>query len=243
MKISEKLATKQRDVWNAPPVSIAFLGDSVTQGCFEIYQDENGSIETVFEQNAGYPHDVAKILAFLYPKVPIQIINAGLSGDNAPHALKRLNRDVISHNPDLVIICFGLNDSMVGLDFLPAYVTALDQMMSELITQNIEVIFMTPNMMNTDISCYLKEDWIREYAEQTCQVQTEGIMEQFLSAAKHICKKRGIPVCDCYEKWNTLYQGGVPITELLANKTNHPARPMHWLFAMSLVETMFRSSN
>lgn len=242
MKIIDKLASKQQDVWNEPPVSIAFFGDSVTQGCFEIFQDENSNIETIFDQNAGYPHCVAKILAYLYPKVPVQIINAGLSGDNAPHALKRLNRDVTSHNPDLVVICFGLNDSTVGLDFLPRYETALDQMMSELREHNVEVIFMTPNMMNTHISCHLKEDWIREYAAKTRKIQTEGVLEQFLSVAKGVCRKHGVPVCDCYQKWNTLYQNGVSITELLANKTNHPTRQMHWLFAMSLVETMFLSN-
>lgn len=242
MKIIDKLASKQHDVWNEPPVSIAFFGDSVTQGCFEIFQDENSNIETVFDQNAGYPHYVAKILALLYPKAPVQIINAGLSGDNAPHALKRLNRDVILHNPDLVVICFGLNDSTVGLDFLPRYEAALDQMMSELREHNVEVIFMTPNMMNTHISCHLKEDWIREYAAKTRKIQTEGVLEQFLSVAKGVCRKHGVPVCDCYQKWNTLYQNGVSITELLANKTNHPTRQMHWLFAMSLVETMFLSN-
>lgn len=242
MKIIDKLASKQHDVWNAPPVSIAFFGDSVTQGCFEIFQDENSNIETIFDQHAGYPHHVAQILALLYPKAPVQIINAGLSGDNAPHAVKRLKRDVISHNPDLVVICFGLNDSTVGLDFLPRYETALDQMMRELKEHNVEVIFMTPNMMNTHISCHLKEDWIREYAAKTCRIQTEGILEQFLSSAKRVCKKHDVPVCDCYQKWNTLYRSGVSITELLANKTNHPTRQMHWLFAMSLVETMFMSN-
>ena len=34
MKLIEKIRAKQADVFGAAPVTIAFLGDSVTQGCF-----------------------------------------------------------------------------------------------------------------------------------------------------------------------------------------------------------------
>ena len=36
-----------------------------------------------------------------------------------------------------------------------------------------------------------------------------------------------------------MYECGVDVTELLSNKINHPTREMNWLFAYSLVETMF----
>ena len=36
MNILKKIRAKQADLF-APPVAIAFLGDSVTQGCFEVY--------------------------------------------------------------------------------------------------------------------------------------------------------------------------------------------------------------
>lgn len=38
------------------------------------------------------------------------VINAGISGDTATNALGRLQRDVLSRDPDLVIISFGGND-------------------------------------------------------------------------------------------------------------------------------------
>ena len=48
MKIIDKLNAKQ-DIYGEKPVTIAFLGDSVTQGCFECYIKEDGKIETVFD--------------------------------------------------------------------------------------------------------------------------------------------------------------------------------------------------
>jgi hypothetical protein len=71
-----------------------------------------------------------------------------------------------------------------------------------------------------------------------CKCQNEGFLDMYLDAAKDICKRRGIPVCDCYEKWKLLMHNGVDVTELLSNKMNHPTREMNWLFAVSLVETM-----
>lgn len=41
MKIIDKLNAKQ-DIYGEKPVTIAFLGDSVTQGCFECYIKEDG---------------------------------------------------------------------------------------------------------------------------------------------------------------------------------------------------------
>ena len=36
-----------------------------------------------------------------------------------------------------------------------------------------------------------------------------------------------------------MIDAGVNVTELLANKINHPTREFHYLFAISLLETMF----
>lgn len=239
MRIIRKVAVKQSDIWNMPPVTIAFLGDSVTQGCFDVFTTESNQINTVFQQHSGYPHKVGIILRGLFPRSPVNIINAGLSGDNAVHALERLERDILSHNPDLVVISLGLNDSTQGLDYLPQYEAALSEILIKLIEKEIEVIFMTQNMMNTYVSCHIKETTIRELAEKTCNIQNNGIFEQFVIAAKAVCQKHKVPVCDCYSKWKKLCSNGVDVTEQLANKINHPKEEMHWLFAISLVETMF----
>ena len=44
MRIIEKMAEKSKDNFEKRGVTIAFLGDSVTQGCFELYINENGEI-------------------------------------------------------------------------------------------------------------------------------------------------------------------------------------------------------
>ena len=238
MKITEKLAKKAKNNWDYEGVTIAFLGDSVTQGCFEIYRESEDSINTIFDKNYAYHSYFARIMAMLYPSVPVNIINAGISGGSAPHALERLDRDVLKHAPDLTVVCFGLNDCGNGSEGLDNYVNALDQIFTKLQEAESEIIFMTPNMMATHVSCHITDSIGLEIAKNISRSQNEGILEMYLNAAKELCQNRGITICDCYEKWKKLYAHGVNVTELLSNKLNHPTREMNWLFAISLTETI-----
>lgn len=243
MKIIDRIIAKSKDIKAAPPVTIAFIGDSVTQGCFEIYTKSNGDIETVYDKNNAYHMHLSKILATLYPSVPINIINAGISGGKAPQGLERLERDVISFNPDLVVVCFGLNDSTKGIGMLNNYTDALDEIFKKLNAAGIETIFMTPNMMCTEVSCFVREPNHIETAQKVSDTQNGGVLETYLENAKEVAKKNGVTVCDCYKKWKTLYNCGVNVTELLANKINHPTREMNYLFAISLLETMMGAAD
>ena len=239
MKIAQKFAEKAADNWNAPGVTLAFLGDSVTQGCFEIYRKADGNIETYFDKNNAYHAHLARMLAEVFPSVPVNIVNAGISGSNAVHGYERLERDVISHHPDLAVVCFGLNDCSGGPEKLGAYTEALDAIFARLAEENIETIFLTPNMMCTGVSCHIADEQFRRIAEDCARLQNEGVLAQYLDAAKEVCRRRDVTVCDCYAKWQALERSGADITELLANKINHPTREMNKLFAWSLMETMF----
>lgn len=238
MEIMRKIAAENRE--NPGSVTIAFLGDSVTQGCFEVYQREDQSIAPVFEQWNAYHAYLGRILSMLYPKVPVNIVNAGISGDTAERGLERLDRDVLRHAPDLAVICFGLNDAGGGMDGVGRYGEALREIFHRLGVNGIERIFLTPNMMNTRISPHIREKAIRKTAAQTMKIQLDGTFDAYMEEAKRVCGDCGVAVCDCYEKWKLLEKNGVDITELLSNRINHPSREMNWLFAVSLLETMMR---
>lgn len=238
MKIMEKFAQKQRDLANYPGVSIAFLGDSVTQGCFETHRRAVDELRTRYDQEQGYHHQLARMLAVLYPLVPVNLINAGICGDGAVHGLERLERDVLHWNPDMTVVCFGLNDSLKGIEHLDEYLDALRGIFQKLQSAGIETIFMTPNMMCTYVDYSITDDLLLNAAEKCVKVQNDGILEQYLDAAKDLCTGYGVRVCDCYAKWRNLYQNGVEVTQLLAGKINHPTAQMHKLFAVSLLETM-----
>lgn len=236
MKLVEKLAAKVKDNWGQPAACIAFLGDSVTQGCFEIYTDANHEIVPVFDQRAAYESDLSRILSILYPNVPVTMINAGISGSNAVHGFERLRRDVLPYHPDLTVVCFGLNDSAGGMEGIETYISALRKILVTLQENQIDAIFMTPNMMATDVNCHMQPGVIRDAAEVCVHVQNSGILDAYMDAARALCRELGVRVCDCYRIWKRLQHAGVDTNRLLSNQINHPTREMNWLFAYELAK-------
>ena len=55
MNIMNKIRARAENNSAHEGVTIAFLGDSVTQGCFECYTLENNRIETVFDYSCILP--------------------------------------------------------------------------------------------------------------------------------------------------------------------------------------------
>ena len=238
MKIVDKIIKKQNDNKNNPGVTIAFLGDSVTQGCFEVYKKGEG-IETVFDKSSAYHKYFAEIFETICPNVPFNIINAGISGATANFSLGMIDELVLKHNPDLTVVCFGLNDSMQGKDKVNEYVNGLSQIFDKLKANNSEIIFMTPNMACTKISPHITDGLMKEIAQRWCDNQNSGNLDLYIERALDLCNEKNITVCDCYKKWKKMNENGINITELLSNKINHPTRAMNRLFAYSLAETIF----
>lgn len=239
MNLLKKLTAKAQDNAHQEGVTIAFLGDSVTQGCFEIYKNENNAVETVFDRRHAYSQYLSDILALLFPSVPVNIINAGISGDKAPNGALRASKDILRHQPDLTVVCYGLNDCQETEDSIANYVHALEDIFDQIHACGSEIIFMTPNMMNTTISPHLKDADFVAIANTCARKQTSGAFDAHIAAARDLCTQKRIPICDCYAIWKSLYQNGVNTTELLSNKINHPTREMNYIFAYELVKTIF----
>ena len=78
-----------------PYDTIICFGDSLTSG-------------TGAEPGMDYPAQLSQMISK-------PVINAGVRGDTTARALKRLQRDVLSKSPDLVLITLGGNDLKNGV--------------------------------------------------------------------------------------------------------------------------------
>lgn len=241
MKILEKIDAKQHDMYGKEAVTVAFIGDSVTQGCFECYFKSEDRIETVFDYNSVYSTRFKELLAKLYPNVQINIINSGISGDTAAGCLRRLERDVLRFSPDLVVVSCGLNDCVTGgEEKLSIYAEALRSIFVQCKEHGAECIMLTECMMNDHVSPYLLSDSrMGEFAEKFMNVQKSGLLNCYFEKAVAVAKESGVAVCDQYAVWKAMYKAGVNTTELLANKLNHPIREWHYYIAVKLLETVF----
>jgi len=98
-------AGNQLDVASTAPLTVAFIGGSLTEGEVDY---EGTSLEN---ENLKWANVVIKFLSGLFPLRPIKAINAGLGGTRSDYGAMRFDRDVMSYEPDLVFIEFSCNDT------------------------------------------------------------------------------------------------------------------------------------
>ncbi|MBD3168553.1 MAG: hypothetical protein GF307_03650 [candidate division Zixibacteria bacterium] len=76
---------------------IIFFGDSITHGVF----------------GESYLKELDRMLSGKFPNFEYRLINKGRSGDTVYSLLKRVERDVISLSPHIVVIMIGGNDVLL----------------------------------------------------------------------------------------------------------------------------------
>ncbi len=241
MEFFRKLSKGSGDQQDAEDVVIVLLGDSVTQGCFECFTNEQGVIEPIYDTSSSYGTCFQRIIKDLYPSAKVRFVNSGISGDSARGGLARLQRDVLDYHPDLTIVSFGLNDSGAGEDGLEDYALCLEKIFCQLLTSGSDVVFLSPNLTNTYVPPVLTDKTLRDFSERQAKRQNDGIVDRYFQRAGEVAKKFGIPVCDGASFWKKLSEHGVDTTKLLANGINHPNRNYHKLLAFLLLETLLLS--
>jgi len=221
MTIKEKLHLDKEGLIEHGPINIVIFGDSVSHGAL------NGTIDY---ENVYWNLLKRKFNAYR-DYTPVNMINASIGGTTASASVARLEKQVLIHEPDLVIVCFGLND--VNRE-LKDYIEALRYIFKRCQEKNIDLILLTPNMLNT----YVAEDTPKQYwdyAFKTAEMQNEGRMDEFVYSAVALAKEMNVTVCDCYSKWKKIAETE-DTTMMLANRINHPTSAMHKMFADALYE-------
>lgn len=92
-------AAPRMRVVNRDSITIVAFGDSVTFGAH-------------MQPGDTYPDQLQRLLCDRYGAETCRVINAGIGGNTSDAGLARLERDVLAHKPDIVLINFGLNDSV-----------------------------------------------------------------------------------------------------------------------------------
>jgi acyl-CoA thioesterase I len=85
------------------PLTIVALGSSSTSGA--------GASSSAH----SYPARLEKELQTVWPRNAVRVINAGVGGQLARHMIVRIDKDVLSRKPQLVIWQTGVNDAIKGV--------------------------------------------------------------------------------------------------------------------------------
>jgi lysophospholipase L1-like esterase len=143
--------------------TIVFLGDSITQA---------GNAEN------GYVDLFRKAVSSKRPSSGIKIIGAGISGNKVPDLSARLDRDVLSHKPSVVVIYIGINDvwhSSQGKGTeIGAYESGLKDLISRCNSTGARVILATPSVIGEKADGSNDMDkMLNEYAAVSRKVAAE----------------------------------------------------------------------
>lgn len=224
----QRIQEKALDV-NQPPVLIVALGDSVTQGVME---------HRMLDASAVYHRRLQEELETFFPATTFSTLNAGVSGDNTTLALARLERDVIRHQPDLVLLGFGLNDSLAGVEKLSNFGEALGEIVRRIRGQTeADIVLLTPPFMAKRFSERIHPDH-RDVAAKLIQAQTDGTLAAYAEKIREVAQASDLPIADVHAGWERLAASGVDTDLWLVNALNHPDARGHRFAATTIFHVL-----
>ena len=217
-----RIAANVNDYAAAPVLIVAF-GDSVTQGY---------TAHAKLDHEHVYHARLKRHLEVVYPLTTFSVINAGAAGQTVQDALKRLERDVIRHDPDLLIVAFGLNDAAHGgFEGVKQFKADLDRLLERVEADtNAHVLLVTPSFMLKQTNDHIHPAELI-YVAGLLPLQRGGIVAAYAAAIRQVGAARHLPVADVYAAWERAALGGVDTDDWLANGLNHPTGEAHAITA------------
>lgn len=184
------------------PIKIVCLGDSVTG----VYYHTGG--------RRAYTDMLKLALEQGFPGVEFTAINAGVSGNTTVDALARLEKDVISHKPDLVTIMFGLNDmTRVSKE---DYRANLKSIIARCREAGAEVVLCTPNSV-TD----------------TPDRPTSKLLE-YAAVVREVAESEKVTLADCYNAFEAIRAKAARSWDFLMSDEIHPNMDGHRELAQTI---------
>jgi len=189
------------------PLKVIGFGDSITG----VYYHTGG--------HRAWPAMLGIALQRLYPDAQIEAINAGISGNTTDAGLARIDRDVLSREPDLVVIMFGMND--VTRTPAETYRANLQTIVTKCRDVGAEVVLCTPNSI---------------YGEDAGR--PVSALAGFAQIVRDVAAEMDVPLADCYQAYEQLRQRSPRAWRLLMSETIHPNMHGHKLFAEEIAEAI-----
>lgn len=146
--------------------------------------------------NVGFMDRLERFMPQYYPSISWNIINSGVNGDTTREGLSRLKSDVLKHNPNIVLVLFGTNDSTL---YENQFRTQLEfeNNLTEIITQ-IKTHNNRTGLNNCiPIPILITPPPVAD--EEYMPFTTNNRIKQYGYIVKRIASKHNCPLIDFYE--------------------------------------------
>ena len=227
----------QLDVTSTEPLTVAFIGGSLTEG--EV--DYEGT--SLGNENLKWANVVIRFLSGLFPLRPIKAVNVGLGGTGSQYGAIRFARDVLSHSPDLIFIEFSCNDCppsdaacegqgkkerQIYLESMIRQCMEMDKVPA-VIYMHVPVPSAPEQMRLYRKGCALKQEVLDHYGIGTVDAMADVLREFEAEQAK-----------DCSLTWEGFLRRYYEQYESGAFNV-HPYAAGYLLFATSVINALMRS--
>lgn len=215
---------------SARPVIYTALGDSFTQGAF-------GHNE--FNQTYTYHERLREKVILRHPHSVFNVINAGVGGETMILSRSRWDRDILSFKPDLITICFGLNDCSSGIEGLPSFRDTYEEFIHRVRKESgADLLMMTAPMMMKHRNPYIANVH-QELIPAFERVYKEGYLHLYNKEVRKLATENSIPLFDVYRMWEDMERAHIDIHTRLSNGINHPDPAFHEELAAKLDKFIF----
>jgi len=165
---------------------------------------------------AAFHHSGGRCCRLNNPDARIELINSGISGDTTIDGLARLDWSVLSYEPDLVSINFGINDCVMGLG-LDEFELNLVQMVRRIRAgPGSEILLLSSQPLETQ--------------------PFDRLVQDYYQAVRNVANEMDVGFVDVYGAWMERVRQGTPLSSLILTGLDHPNEAGYKIIAEEIMK-------
>ncbi len=189
------------DLQDGCGVTIVVFGDSITAG---------------YAVRRGFPSFWKEMLERRYPDARIELINSGISGETSMDGLARLDWSVLSYEPDLVTINFGINDCVLGLGLEEFEMNFVEMIRRIRAGPGSEILLLSSQPLETP--------------------PYDRMVLDYYQAIERVARELEVGFLDVYGAWMERVRQGTPLASLILPGLDHPNEAGYRIIAEELMK-------
>lgn len=190
----------RRDIESGADATIVCFGDSITAG---------------YAVRRGFPSFLLESLRQRFPDSKIEMINSGISGDTSQDGLGRLDWAVLSYEPDLVTINFGINDCVLGLSLEEFEMNLVEMVRRIRAGPDSEILLLSSQPLESP-----------PYDQRVLD---------YYQTVETVAKEMNVGFVDVYGAWMKRVRAGMPLDSLILPGLDHPNEAGYRIIAEELM--------
>lgn len=188
------------DIESGADATIVCFGDSITAG---------------YAVRRGFPSFLLESLRQRFPDSKIEMINSGISGDTSQDGLGRLDWAVLSYEPDLVTINFGINDCVLGLSLEEFEMNLVEMVRRIRAGPDSEILLLSSQPLESP-----------PYDQRVLD---------YYQTVERVAKEMNVGFVDVYGAWMKRVRAGMPLDSLILPGLDHPNEAGYRIIAEELM--------